>query len=163
MIESAYCRLNLLIMSKQKRRSQICVSAESQTQKAALLLFARQFFHHRAYYWTLPRLRRALEPGWWEKWKYSLNLIWIQYLATTARPSNTWVMEKEWGGNEIMAIAKEFFWAWLHTTLFKIKILIIAILQPNPEYNYFIQKRSWQATNMKIRANTEYLGKQGSS
>lgn len=87
----------------------------------------------------------------------------IQYLATTARPSNARVMEKEQGGNEIMAIAKEFFWAWLHTTLFKIKILIIAILQPNPEYNYFIQKRSWQATNMKIRANTEYLGKQGSS
>lgn len=30
-------------------------------------------------------------------------------------------------------------------------IIIIAILQSNGEYDYFIQKRSWQGTDMKIR------------
>lgn len=30
-------------------------------------------------------------------------------------------------------------------------IIIIAILQSNAEYDYFIQKRSWQGTDMKIR------------
>lgn len=41
--------------------------------------------------------------------KILLEAHMIQYLATTARPSNARVMEKEQGGNEIMAIAKEFF------------------------------------------------------
>lgn len=30
-------------------------------------------------------------------------------------------------------------------------IVIIAILQSSAEYDYFIQKRSWQGTDMKIR------------
>lgn len=34
----------------------------------------------------------------------------------------------------------------------KKSFIIIAILQSKPEYDYFIQKRSWQGTDVKIRA-----------
>lgn len=85
--------------------------------------------------------------------KIPLGPCAIQYLATTLPP--VCVMVKEQEGNEVMAIFKEFFEHGYMPCCLKSKksfVIIIAILQSNPEYDYFIQKRSWQGTDMKIRA-----------
>lgn len=96
-------------MSKQKRRFQICVPAESQTQKAAVLLFALQFFSSMCTLLDLTVVAIGTSAWLMREVKIPLEPHAIQYLATTAPPINACVMVKEQEGNEIMAIFKEFF------------------------------------------------------
>lgn len=142
-------------MSKQKRRFQPCVPAESQTQRAAVLLFALQFSHQCAHYWTLLWLQWTLQPGWWKKWKYPLDLMRFRtwhWLSVTSVHVWWWKNRKEMRS---WSYSKNFLSMDIcHAVIIFRKyfiIIIIAILQSNAEYDYFIQKRSWQGTDMKIR------------